>query len=177
MFPPQLSWSLGIQVWLQESPLCCPFSRKVPGAPESFGEIPIHPPQWAGGPYKAQSPAPFRWEETHRLRGGLEQHSFPPRGQSQALPSQSRSAHRTPSSTLGSCASDFLQTALQGDKRGHPTAAESPRGAAGTQERSGGSVRIRPPKQGAQAPSLVGEPRCHISAGTAKNKHINMVFF
>ena len=38
-------------------------------------------------------------------------------------------------------------------------------------------VRIRLPKQGVQAPSLVGEPRCYISAGMAKNKHINMYFF
>ena len=38
-------------------------------------------------------------------------------------------------------------------------------------------VRIRLPKQGVQVPSLVGERRFHISAGTTRNKHINIFFF
>ena len=50
MFPPQLSWSLGIQASGSKNLLSAALSPgRYPELQRVSGRFPIHPPQWAGG--------------------------------------------------------------------------------------------------------------------------------
>lgn len=105
MFPPQLSWSLGIQAPGSKNLLsAAPSPGRCPELERVWGRLPIRPLQWAGG--RTRFGVQHLWVEEAQAERGSRTTLNPPKRAELGFqaPSQSPQHAEHPPPALGSCA-------------------------------------------------------------------------